>query len=203
MTLRSGSQTEPSGMTTKTQPSQIASVIIMKKISKGQALTESIIMIPVMVMIFVSIVWFARILITRQQLVTAARYGTDLILYTNLNEGEIRQEIRNYLTHHWIKGRKLEASKLGEENIKIKIEGYSIPDFNFDDLMNPARIYDSLKLTVEGLLAPHNHTSWVEISYYFEIPRILSFMSNSDKFYISGRSEVLAGTGCKGGNHRK
>lgn len=159
--------------------------------SKGQALVENILLLPILCIMISMIVWFSRLVITRQQILTAARYGTDMIVYTKMDESEIRQEIKNYLTDQNIEGRRLNPAKLPDDKIKIDIYRYP-------------------KTTVINASAPVNFTtSSVEIYYEFGVPTIFkawsSYISNAgelpEKIYMSGRSEVLAGTGCKGDNH--
>ena len=102
--------------------------------SKAQALLETLLIIPVLMVLLVGLFWFSRVLITKQQLIMAARYGTDLIANTNLSEQQIKKEIRNYLSDKNIEGRKLDPSKLGDENIVVKIKGFDIPEFDgFED----------------------------------------------------------------------
>lgn len=158
--------------------------------SKGQSLVENILFLPILCIMISLIVWFSRLLITRQQLLTAARYGTDMIVFTKMDEGEIRQEIKNYLSDKNIEGRRLNPEKLPDDKIKVDIYRYP-------------------KTTVINASAPVNFTaSSVEVYYEFGMPTLFSAWSNyisgsqlPEKIYMSGRSEVLAGTGCKGDSH--
>ena len=75
--------------------------------NKGQAFTEAVFILPIIFVMIVSVFWFGKICLTWQQLVSAARYGTDMIANTPLNQKEIKKDIENYLTHHFIKGRLL------------------------------------------------------------------------------------------------
>jgi len=167
----------------------------------GQALVESILLIPALAMIVFAIVWFSRVLITKQQILTAARYGTDLILYTNLDEGEIKQEIRNYLSHRWIRGRKLDPGKLQDQNIRIKIDKFSLPEFTIEDYYMPLKFVKEIGAATETLLKPLEHTSYVEIYYEYDIPGIF-YLASKRNFTVSARSEVIAGTGCPGDIHK-
>ncbi|MFH1367821.1 MAG: TadE family protein [Elusimicrobiota bacterium] len=169
---------------------------------------EIVLVIPLFILIISFTLWFARVLITKQQLVTAARYGTDMILYTTLNEKQIKKEIRNYLSDTNIEGRKLDPAGLPDENIAVKIEGFVLPDFSSPyDLLDPGKL--GRLLDAGNLLAfPERHTSWVEIHYEFRTPRVVSNFSRyfsggflPESITISGRSEVLAGTGCGNGIH--
>ena len=79
----------------------------MKKNKKAQALIEVVLILPMLCILMSMITWFTRLVLTRQMLLTAARYGTDMIYYTEMTEEEIRQEIKNYLTDKKIEGRRL------------------------------------------------------------------------------------------------
>lgn len=157
---------------------------------KGQSLVENILLLPILCIMILMIVWFSRLVITRQQLLTAARYGTDMIVHTKMDEDEIRREIKNYLTDKNIEGRLLNPAKLADDRIKIGIYRYP-------------------KTTVINAYEPVDFTaSSAEVYYEFGVPTIFSAWANyisggnlPDKIYVSGRSEVLAGTGCKGDNH--
>lgn len=176
----------------------------------GQSLVETLFMIPVFVITVSFILWFAQVLITKQQLVTAARYGTDLILYTKLNESEIQGEIKNYLCDRNIEGRKLNADSLPDENIRVRIRDFQLPEFsNPYDVLDPGKL-SLLASASSRLYSPENDTSWVEIDYKFRFPRVLSawsgFFGSSpfpEELTVSGRSEVLAGTGCMSSIHAR
>lgn len=168
---------------------------------RGQALVESVLIIPVLIAVVFSIVWFSRILITRQQLLSAARYGTDLIVYTQLNENDIRREIRNYLSHHWIEGRKLDAGQITDTDITVRIEKFTLPNFTMTDYLAPLAFSLKMKDVIAHLVSPLEHTSYVQISYEFALPSIFRIFHRRT-LHISARSEVLAGTGCPGDIHQ-
>ncbi|OGS23932.1 MAG: hypothetical protein A2297_06600 [Elusimicrobia bacterium RIFOXYB2_FULL_48_7] len=111
------------------------------KIKNGQALVEFALLLPALIMILISICWYSRVLITRQQLVIAARYGTDLIRHMNMNEAEVSDEIKNYFKFANV--RKLDTNRLA---IKVKISPATPPP----DMNPPA--------------------SWVEVNYKFYLP---------------------------------
>ena len=67
------------------------------KNNKGQAFLEGVFILPVVVVLIFSVVWFARVLLTWQQLVSATRYGTDMISNTSLSKEDIKKDIENYL----------------------------------------------------------------------------------------------------------
>ena len=165
----------------------------------GQALIEIILLLPMLVIIISIIVWFSRLLLTRQQLLTAARYGTDMIMHTPMEASDIRQEIKNYLAHKApdVQGRVLNLSKLTDERIKIEINRFS-------------RIGPDDAITAMMLVNLMNYKmSYVEIYYPFKLPTIFkafsSYIPNAGELpgeiYISARSEVIAGTGCKSNIH--
>ena len=159
--------------------------------SKGQALVENILLLPMLCVMLSMILWFSRLLITRQQLLTAARYGTDMMVYTytpSWNANNMRQEIKNYLSDPNIAGRRLNPAKLGDDRIRVNI--YRYPKTNSGNAAMPVDFT----------------TSSVEIYYNFRLPIILS---NISKFFsggaskglnISARSEILVGTGSKAPN---
>ncbi len=156
----------------------------------GQALVENVLLIPIVTIVIVMLFWFGCIVLTKQQLVMAARYGTDLILYTNLTKDQIKAEIQDYLCGKDVQGRKLDASKLVLTNDNIVINKCAkVNSFN--------AVQRGMDLT----------TSYVQIYYQFETPALFSawnsYIGGSNiikKLRIGARSEVLAGTGCQGDN---
>jgi len=166
--------------------------------NSGQALIENVLIIPILVIIIVMLFWFADLMLTKQQLVMAARYGTDLILYSNMNQSQIRNEIRDYLCGKDVPGRKLNSAKLKDENIDVNMDGkYSMPEFP----------WNKYKQLGNSFLNPLNSTCYVEIHYPFDTPKLFFTWSNYigggniiKKLNIGARSEVLAGTGCQGDN---
>ncbi len=169
------------------------------KNDRGQALVESMLLLPVIVMIFLGIVWFSRVLLTRQQLIVAARYGTDMIAMTTLSEQEIRAEIRNFLCHRWNEGRILDSSRLNDGNIIVTIN-----DFPEIDLSIPALIREprALARLVEQMGNPLGNVSSVDLRYEYDVPAIFRF-TGKNKLVVTGRSEVLSGTGCRGRGHSR
>ena len=86
--------------------------------SRGSALLETMIFMPVFLTLVFSILWHAKILIIRQKLVIASRYGTDLIIKGSKNMNGIRNEIEKFL-------------KMKNLNVKIKIsKPVPAPAFN-------------------------------------------------------------------------
>lgn len=167
--------------------------------TSGQALVESIFLIPLIGLIVISIAWFSRVLITRQQLVLAARYGTDLIANTSLNESQIRREIRNFLSHHMLKSRKLDARKLPDENIVVTIKDFPPVDISLLSVIkNPGRLGQMIAQMADPLSA----TSSVEIRYAYAVPPFVRAVARRS-LYVSARSEVLSGSGCQSSIHAR
>ncbi|MDR0819943.1 MAG: pilus assembly protein [Endomicrobium sp.] len=47
------------------------------KQSRGQALVEAALIVPPIILFLFTVIWFACVMLTWQQISTAARYGTD------------------------------------------------------------------------------------------------------------------------------
>ncbi|MCR4663351.1 MAG: pilus assembly protein [Endomicrobiaceae bacterium] len=165
----------------------------MLKNKKGQAFTEAVFLFPVIVVLIFSVVWFARVLLTWQQLISATRYGTDMVANTNLSSDDIKKDIENYLTHRMIEGRRLDINRIKEINIDIK--DYEPVSCNLTDL---SKISDF----VQGLFVPTNELSSVSIVYSYSLPEIISF-TGMKEFEIKTKLSVLAGSGCKNNIHKR
>ncbi len=165
---------------------------------KGQALTELALIAPVLILLVISVVWFARVILTWQQLVSAARYGTDMIADTRLSEREIKKDILNYLTHHWIEGRRLDKNKIKQINIDIK--DYPQITFNAFELAKAAIDVDDI---VKGIVAPASQASSVSINYEYDIPGFLASFAYDKKINLKVKSSVLSGTGCSNKIHNR
>ncbi|MBR3628168.1 MAG: pilus assembly protein, partial [Elusimicrobia bacterium] len=139
----------------------------MLKSNKGQAFTEAVFIFPVIVVLIFSVVWFARVLLTWQQLISATRYGTDMIVNTNLSSDDIKKDIENYLTHRMIEGRRLDIDKI--KDITVDIKDYNGISYNITNLSNISNI-------VQGLFIPANELSIVSISYSYELPKIMNIV---------------------------
>ncbi len=161
--------------------------------NRGQAFFEGVFILPVIVVLIFSVIWFARVLLTWQQLVSATRYGTDMIANTSLSKEDIKKDIENYLTHRMIDGRKLDKDKIKE--IKIDIKDYTIGDVNVLDM---SKIFSAVK----NLFVPTAEMSSVSITYSYNMPKILSW-AGRDEFEIKTKLSVLAGTGCKSSKHKR
>lgn len=160
---------------------------------KGQAFTEAVFILPIIVVLIFSVVWFARVLLTWQQLISATRYGTDIIANTNLSSDDIKKDIKNYLTNKMIEGRRLDIDKIKEINVDIK--DYQTISFNITDLSKISNF-------VQGLFVPTNELSTVSISYSYELPRIMNIIG-VEEFTIKTKLSVLAGSGCKNNIHKR
>ncbi len=165
----------------------------MLKNTKGQAFTEAIFVFPVIIVLIFSVVWFARVLLTWQQLVSATRYGTDMIANTTLSSDDIKKDIENYLTNKMIEGRRLDIEKIKEINIDIK--KYEPISYNFTDL-------SAISGFVQGLFIPSNELSTVSISYSYDLPKIMNVVG-MEEFVIKTKLSVLAGSGCKNKIHKR
>ena len=165
----------------------------MLKNTKGQAFTEAIFVFPVIIVLIFSVIWFARVLLTWQQLVSATRYGTDMIANTTLSSDDIKKDIENYLTNKMIEGRRLDIEKIKEINIDIK--KYEPISYNFTDL-------SAISSFVQGLFIPSTELSTVSISYSYDLPKIMNVVG-MEEFTITTKLSVLAGSGCKNNIHKR
>ena len=160
---------------------------------KGQAFTEALYIFPILVVLIFSVVWFARVLLTWQQLVSATRYGIDMITNTTLSGEDIKKDIKNYLTNKMIEGRRLDADKI--KDITVDIKDYNGIDYNITDLSNISNF-------VQGLFVPSSELSTVSISYSYDLPKIMNVVG-MEEFVIKTKLSVLAGSGCKNKIHKR
>lgn len=165
----------------------------MLKNKKGQAFTEALFIFPIIIVLIFSVVWFARVLLTWQQLVSATRYGTDMIVNTNLSSDDIKKDIKNYLTNKMIEGRRLDIDKIKE--ITVDIKEYNGISYNITDLSKISNF-------IQGLFVPANELSTVSISYSYDLPKIMNIIG-MDEFLIKAKLSVLAGSGCKNNIHKR
>jgi len=158
---------------------------------RGQALIETVILFPVIIALLCFIVETSRYVLTRQQLLSAARYGTDLILHQNFDEEQVKEELINYLTAKGIEGRKLQKEKL-EFNIEIN----RFPDINtFSAEGNPLNLARILMSPFAEDYMKYN--AFVEIKYEIEPLKIIAKILGEDKIEITARSEILKGAGAR------
>lgn len=156
---------------------------------RGQALIESIIVIPVLLIVVTTIFWFSRVVLTRQQLLAAARYGTDLMVYTTLDEEAIRSEITDFLCTSKYEGRTLDRARV---DVKMKLERF--PEITADNVIS----------LLPQFATPWEHLSAVTVTYAFDVPPIIAAFSDvipnsgfAGTVRVSGHAEVLVGTGCR------
>lgn len=159
------------------------STLIMRnrKPLTGQALVEIIIMFPLFILITVMIAWFSRIILARVQLVTAARYGTDLIIYCpKFSADDVKQEITNMLCDKNIEGRRLIKERIKKIDVVIN----RFPEITAANACNVTLITDK-------------KTCSVDIWYEIKLSPWLKTITGDEGVIVSARSEVLAGTGAK------
>lgn len=160
---------------------------------KGQAFTEGIFIFPVIIVLVFSVVWFAHLLLTWQQLISATRYGTDMIANTSLKKEDIKKDIENYLTHRMIVGRKLDISKIKE--INVNIVDYVVTDIDFLDV-------NFLFNVAKNLFFPSTELSSVSIVYSYDLPQIMHLVGMKE-IDIKTKLFVFAGSGCKNTIHKR
>ena len=165
--------------------------------NKAQAFTEAIFVFPIMILMIFFIIWTARIILTWQQLITAIRYGTDMIVNTNLSSQDIKKDIENYLTHRNIEGRRLNIDKIKE--ITIDIKDYPKTDIN---VMNLANLFGNITDLIKGITLPSTELSSVSITYSYDLPPFLHFIGLKE-FNIKTKLSVLSGSGCKNDIHNR
>ncbi|MDR0723942.1 MAG: pilus assembly protein [Endomicrobium sp.] len=153
---------------------------------RGQALVEAALIVPLIVVFLFTIVWFASLVLTWQQIVTATKYGIDLIAYTDFDKKYIENDIKDYLCNAKTLGRVLDSNRL---TIEIQINDYKSVDVDLQDItnLNSLNVFSSIK----GLIPKK---SFVELTYSYKMPRILKVIGK-DNIKISSRLEVLSGTG--------
>ncbi|MDR2818369.1 MAG: pilus assembly protein [Endomicrobium sp.] len=172
------------------------------KQSSGQALVEAALIVPLIILFLLAILWFARIMLTWQQISTAARYGADLLSYTPFSVKYIESDIKDYLCSANTIGRTIDPRKL---NIKIEENDYKPIKYDFDitnfsnfAVLNPYTFLNILKDFISHL----NKKSFVEITYTHDIPKIFRIIGN-DSIKITARASVLSGTGSTGALQRQ
>jgi hypothetical protein len=172
------------------------------KQSSGQALVEVALIAPLVILFLLAILWFARIMLTWQQISTAARYVADPLSYTPFSVKYIEIDIKDYLCAANTIGRTIDPRKL---NIKIEENDYKPIKYDFDitnfssfAVLSPYSFLNVLK----DFIACFNKKSSVEVTYTCNIPKILRIIGN-DSIKITARASVLSGTGSIGTLHRQ
>jgi hypothetical protein len=169
------------------------------KQSKGQALIEAALIAPLIIFFLFTVIWFARVALTWQQLVSAARYGSDMLAYTPFSEEDIKKHIESYLCSKMTIGRALDKNKL---EIEVKANDFPGADYSLDlaniSEFNPLDIVTQMTKFLDW----DADKSYVELKYKFDIPPILRIGGQSG-FEIKMRSEVLSGDGSAAYKKRK
>ena len=165
--------------------------------NKGQAFTEAVFILPVICILVVSVFWFGKICLTWQQLVSASRYGTDMIANSPLNKQEIKKDIENYLTHHFIKGRLLDKNKLKE--ITVEINDAPVTKFDISDFVN---IFSDIGNLLKNISTISVKPSLVRIKYSYDMPKIFQLTGNKT-FDLTVESKILSGSGCPNKIHAR
>ncbi|MDR0486304.1 MAG: pilus assembly protein [Elusimicrobiota bacterium] len=172
-------------------------------VSKGQALVEAALTIPTITLFLFAIFYFAHFCLTYQQLIGAARYGTDLIANTSLNEKEIEKDIRNYLCHKSTLGR-----TLNPDNLKIKVDLKEFKKMSLEfsaaekiaGALNQFAVFAGKAIIfnsrLPGIINIDKAASSVEVIYYFKYPSVLK-IAGRDSFELKVKNEILAGTGIR------
>jgi hypothetical protein len=155
---------------------------------KGQALVEAVLITPLIVVFLFSIVWFASLMLTWQQIVTATKYGVDLIAYTDFEKKYIENDIKDYLCNTKTLGRILDLNRL---NVVVQINEYKPIDMDFTKSniasFGSLNVFDCIK----GLVPKK---SFVEITYLYKAPKILKVIGR-ENIKINSKLEILSGAG--------
>ncbi|MDR0977432.1 MAG: pilus assembly protein [Endomicrobium sp.] len=172
------------------------------KQSDGQALVEAALIAPLILLFLFAVLWFAQIMLTWQQISSAARYGADLIAYTPFSARYIESDIRDYLCNTETVGRIIDPKKL---TIKIEINDYNHIGCDFDiktllsfTALRSANLLGILKTFIDGF----SKKSFIEITYTCNIPGIFKITGKKD-IKLTARAAVLSGTGSAGALKRQ
>ena len=161
------------------------------KNSKGQSLVEAALIAPLIIFFLFTIIWFGSVMLTWQQLISAARLGTDLLAYTPMSKSAVEREITNYLCHERNIGRILDPEKL---EFEIKPKDAVSMDFtlSYDNISSSDfwALIDKLKD-----ISPIAEMSSIEVRYKYKVPRVIKLASGQEEFWLKARSEVLTGDG--------
>ncbi|MCL1972610.1 MAG: pilus assembly protein [Endomicrobia bacterium] len=183
---------------------------IFLKNKNGQALVEAALIAPLMVFFLFTVIWFGRMMLTWQQISGAARYGTDMIAYTDFSKQYIETEIKNYLCNNFTIGRTLDREKL---TVTVSIKDLKEPiDFTLDNFItmeiikNPFKLIGELTSKVENvwevlnpkkLITIEDNKSSVKITYEYKAPPIMRLL-RQENIKLKAYSSVLADTGSPG-----
>lgn len=89
-------------------------LIRFKKNEKGQALVESVLIVPVLAMLVGGIMLFSMIFIAKCRMLMAARYGAWLIVHANYDEGRVETEVKDFLANG--------KPSLREDRISVEVQ---------------------------------------------------------------------------------
>lgn len=173
--------------------------------SKGQALVEAALTAPLIVFFLFTVIWFAGVMLTWQQITGAARYGSDLIAYTDFSQNSIENNIRSYLCDSHTIGRTLNPDRnVLKINVDIKDQPPMDYSINIDSLKNlinynPFNLLRHFQNIAPSFVAG---TSSVEINYEYRLPAVLR-IAGRESLTIKARSEVLTGFGGAGQKRRR
>ncbi|MDR2860880.1 MAG: pilus assembly protein [Elusimicrobiota bacterium] len=169
------------------------------KNNKGQSLTEAALIMPLIVFFLFTIMWFAKIMLTWQQIVSAARYGTDLIAYTPFSENYIKQDIINYLCSELNVGR-----ILNKDRLEVKVKIYDIDKIDYTFSLSNISSFNPLSILkdIQSLMPAGQDKSFVEIIYSHEAPFVLKALGKK-QIKIKAYCEVLSSTGSPGEKKRE
>jgi len=73
--------------------------IRFKKNEKGQALVESVLIVPILVMLVVGVMLFSMIFIAKCRMLMGARYGAWLIVHGNYERSRVEAEVKDFLAN--------------------------------------------------------------------------------------------------------
>ena len=164
--------------------------LLLPTCHRAQALVETVILFPIIIILLCAIIDTSRYVLTRQQLLSAARYGTDLIVYQDFGEEEVKEEVTNYLCSELTRGRILD-----KENLDFKIEINRFPDIDtFNQEGNPLNLARILMSPFPEDYMRYN--AFVEVKYELKWLKITGKILGEESTDIVARSEVLKGVGC-------
>ena len=72
-------------------------LIRFKKNEKGQALVESVLIVPILAMLVGGIMLFSVIFIAKCRMLMGARYGAWLIVHANYDKSRVETEVKDFL----------------------------------------------------------------------------------------------------------
>jgi len=167
--------------------------------SRAQALVEAALIAPLIVVFLFSVIWFARIALTWQQITGAAKYGTDLLAYTPLSASSIKRKITSYLCSEKNVGRILDSKKL---SVSVDPQDAKAMDFKLSiENITDGKLLNVLENIDDISIAPKK--SSVKIEYSYKMPPVLKLASGKSELKIKARSEVLTGFASSNSTERK